>query len=104
MRVVFKRPWKIFLGLSGSKGHIGKWIDGFNGARDEYRFSEKNVQERLLEFCNNKKLHVANTGFEKEQMKITSSMGRNKTEIDFVLVDKRNRKYLCTQYMECFKK
>ena len=38
---------------------------------------------------------MANTWFEKkEQRKITYSMGGNETEIDFVLVDKSNRKYL----------
>ena len=38
---------------------------------------------------------MANTWFEKkEQKKITYSMGGNETEIDFVLVDKNNKKYL----------
>ena len=38
---------------------------------------------------------MANTWFEKkEQKKITYGMGGNKTEIDFVLVSKNNRKYL----------
>ena len=47
------------------------------------------------DFCNEKKLCMANTWFEKmEQRKITYSMGRNETEIDFVLVGKNNRKYV----------
>ena len=41
-----------------------------------------------------KRSGVANTWFElKEQRKITYSMDRNKTEIDFVLIAKNNRKY-----------
>ena len=38
---------------------------------------------------------MANTWFEKkEQRKVIYSAGKNKTEIDFVLVGKNNRKYL----------
>ena len=37
---------------------------------------------------------MANTWFEKEQRKITYSMGGNETEIDFALVGKNNRTYL----------
>ena len=56
---------------------------------------QKNVEERrLLEFCDEKVLCVANTSFEKEQRKITHSMSGNETEIDFALVGKNNRKYL----------
>ena len=56
---------------------------------------QKNVEERrLLEFCDEKVLCVANTCFEKEQRKITHSMSGNETEIDFALVGKNNRKYL----------
>ena len=37
---------------------------------------------------------MANTWFgKKEQRKITYSMGKNETEIDFVVVGKNNRKY-----------
>ena len=38
---------------------------------------------------------MANTWFEKkEQRKTTCGMDRNKAEVDFVLADKSNRKYL----------
>ena len=48
---------------------------------------------RILKFCDEKKLCVANTWCEKEHRKITYSMGGNETEIDFVLIGKNNRKY-----------
>ena len=37
---------------------------------------------------------MENTWFEKEQRKTTYSIDGNKTDIDFVLVGKSNRKYL----------
>ena len=56
---------------------------------------KRNVEgKRLLEFCDEKQLCVANTWFEKKQRKITYSMGGNETEADFVLVGKNNKKYL----------
>ena len=59
-------------------------------------FDKRNVEgRRLLEFCDEKRLCVANSWFEKkEQRKITCSMGGNETEIDFVLVGESNKKYL----------
>ena len=56
----------------------------------------RNVEGKmLLEFCDEKKLCVANTWFRKgEKRKVTYSTGGNGTEIDFVLVGKENRKYL----------
>ena len=49
----------------------------------------------LFEFCDEKELCVANTWFRKgEKRKVTYSAGGNESEIDFVLVGKRNRKYL----------
>ena len=63
---------------------------------DRHGIGKRNVEEsRLLEFCDEKELCLANTWFEKkEQRKIAYSMGGNEIEIDFVLVDKNNRKYL----------
>ena len=49
----------------------------------------------LLEFCDEKELCVANTWFRKgEKRKVAYGAGGNKSEIDFVLVGKGNRKYL----------
>ena len=48
---------------------------------------------RLFQFCNGRKLCVADTWFKKEdQRKI--SMGGNEIDVDFVLISKNNRKCL----------
>ena len=75
---------------------LGRRIDGFKGVRGGYGIGNKNVEgKRLLEFCDEKELCVANTWFEKkEQRKITYSMGGNETDIDLALVGKNNKKYL----------
>ena len=66
------------------------------GVHDRHRIGKRNVEERrLLEFCDEKELCEVNTWFEKkEQIKIAYNIGGNEIEIDFVLVDKNNRKYL----------
>ena len=88
-------PGKLVLGLGDFNGHVGRWIDGFEGVHGGYGMGKRNVEERrLLEFCDEKELGVPNTWFEKkEQRKVTYSMGGNETEIGFVLVGKNNRKY-----------
>ena len=86
---------EVVLGLGDFNRHVGRRIDAYEGVHGGYRIGERNVEGRkLLEFCDEKELHEANTWFEKEQRKITYSMGGNKTEIDFALVSKNNRKYL----------
>ena len=76
-------------------GHVGRRIGGFVGVHGVYGIGKRNVKGRkLLKFCDEKELCMVNTWFEKEQRKITYSLGGNKTEVDFVLVGKNNRKYL----------
>ena len=49
----------------------------------------------LLEFCDERELCVANTWFEKtDNKKITFKSGNNESEIHFILVRKKNRKFL----------
>ena len=49
----------------------------------------------LLEFCDERELCVANTWFKKtDKRKITFKSGNNESEIDFILVNKGNRKHL----------
>ena len=49
----------------------------------------------LLDFCDQKKLYVANTWYKKkDKKKMTYSSGGNDTEIDFVLVGKEKGKYI----------
>ena len=90
-----QNPSKVVLGLGDFNGHVGRRIDGFEGVHGRYEIGEGNVEgRRLLQFYDEKKLCVANTWFEKEQKKITYSLGGNETDNDFVLVGENNRKYL----------
>ena len=90
-----QNPSEVVLGMGDFNGQVGRQIDGFEGVYGGYSIGKRNVEGRgQLEFCDEKELCVANTWFEKEQRKITYSMGGNETEIDFVLVGKNNRKYL----------
>ena len=87
---------ELVLGLGDFNGHVGKRTDSFEGVRGGYGIGERNVEGKmLLEFCDEKELCVANTWFKKkDKKKVTFCSGGNETEIDFVLVGKRNRKYL----------
>ena len=88
-----QNPSEMVLGLGDFNGHVGRQIHGFEGVHGGYGIGKRNVEgRRLLEFCDEKELCVANTRFEKEQRKITYSMDGNET-IEFVLVGKNNRKY-----------
>ena len=57
---------------------------------------KRNAEERSLpEFCNEKKLCMVNTRFYKaNKRKITYGAGGCQTEIDFVLVREKYRKYI----------
>ena len=87
---------EMVIGLGDFNGHVGKRIDGFEGIHGGNGIGTRNIDgRRLLEFCDEKELCVANTWFrKKENRKVTFSTGGNETEIDFVLVSKRNRRYL----------
>ena len=71
-----QNPGEVVLGVEDFIGHAGRRIDGFEGVHGRYGIGERNVEERrLIEFCDKKKLCVANTCFEKkEQRKITCNM------------------------------
>ena len=76
-------------------GHVGKWIEVYEGVHGRNGIGERNVEGKMLEFCDEKKSCVANTRFRKEgKRKVTYSAGKIRTEIDIVLVGKGNRKYL----------
>ena len=48
---------------------------------------ERNMEGKMLEFCDGKELCVANTWFSRgEKRKVTYSAGGNESEIDSVLV------------------
>ena len=59
-------PGEVVLGLEDFNGYVGKQIDWFEGVHNGYGIGKKNVEERrLLEFCDEKKLCVANTWLER---------------------------------------
>ena len=66
------------------------------GVRRRNGIGKRNAKgRRLLEFCDERELSVANTWFYKaDKRKITHSAGGCQTEIDFVLVGEKYRKYI----------
>ena len=87
---------EMILGLGDFNGHERKCAKGFEGIHGGYGIGKRNVEGRtLLNFCVQKELCVANTWYKKKnERNVTYSSGRNDTEIDFVLVGKKRRKYL----------
>ena len=87
---------EITFALGDFNGHVGRYVEGFEGVHGGNGIGKINGEgRRLLEFCMEKELCVANTWFKKnEKNKITYSGGEHQTEIDFVLVGKQNRKYI----------
>ena len=60
----------MILGLADLNRHIGKRIDGFEGAHGGYGIGERNVEgRRLLDFCNEREFGVANTWFKRSKEK-----------------------------------
>ena len=48
----FTKPGKMVLDLRNFNGHVGGWIDGFEGVHGGYGIGKGNVERRrLLEFC-----------------------------------------------------
>ena len=61
----------LVLGVGDFNGHVGKWIEGVHGGNG---IGETNVEGKMLEFCDEKELCVANTWFRKgEKRKVTYS-------------------------------
>ena len=63
---------ELVLGLGDFNGHLGRRINGFEGVHGWQWNWQRNVEgRRLLQFCDEKELWVANTWFQKkEQRKI----------------------------------
>ena len=72
---------------------MGKYAVGFHGVQGGNGIRKRNVQgRRLLEFCDEKELCIANTWFyEEEKRKITYNASGCKTEINFMLVGKKTK-------------
>ena len=84
---------ELVLGLGDFNGQVGKCAKGFEGIHEGYGIGKRNAEGRmLLGFCDQKELCVANTWYKKkDKRKVTYSSGRNDTEIDFVLVEKKKK-------------
>ena len=93
----------LVLGMGDFNGRVGKRIEGHEDVHGGNGIGERNVEGKMLEFCDEKELCVANTWFRKgEKRKVTYSAGGNELEIDFVLVGKGNRKYLRRSFQVSF--
>ena len=87
---------EVLICLGDFNGHIGKKVDGFEGVHGGFGIDKSNLEGRLpLEFCVEKDLCVGNSWFKKkDSRKVTFNRGCSRTEIDFVLMKKRQRKFL----------
>ena len=76
-------------------GHIGRYIDGFDGVHGGYGVGQRNLEGRMLsEFCLEKELCVSNTWFMREEKRmVTFRMDKNDTKIDFVFIKKEDRRF-----------
>ena len=77
-------------------GHAGRNIDGFQGAHRGFSIGKRNQEGRmLLELSDVKHLCIANKWFRKaDKKKIMYGSGCNKSEIDFCIIGKVDRKFL----------
>lgn len=75
-------------------GHVGAEADGFEGVHGGKGFGVRNVEgEMLLEFADAMGLTVCNTWFTKtDSQKVTYESGGCKTQVDYVLIRKGERK------------
>ena len=54
---------ELLLVMGDFNGHVGKWIKGYEDVHGGNGIGERNVEGKMLEFCDEKKLRVANTWF-----------------------------------------
>ena len=65
--------------MGDHNGHIGRYIDGFDGVHGGFYVGQRNLEGRmLLEFCLENELYVSNTWPKREEKrKETFRMGEN---------------------------
>ena len=86
---------KLTLGIGDFNSHVGKKVDEFQGLHRENGTGQQNFEGRmLLKFCNQKQFICSKYMVKKGEKEEDYSSGGNKTEIDFVLVEKESRKFL----------
>ena len=73
-------------------GHIGQMAEGYEGVLGGKAYGERNIEgERLLEFASSFELVVTNWFFCKRKSQlVTFHSGNNESQIDYILVEKRN--------------
>ena len=84
------------IGMGDINRHVCKNIDGFQGVHGGFSIGERNQEGMmLLEFCDAKHSCIANTWLRKtDKKKITYGSRWNKSEIDFCIMGKVDRKFL----------
>jgi hypothetical protein len=85
----------IFVGAD-LNGHVGKVPDGFEGVHGGHGYGKRNAEgEMLLEFAVAMDLVVGNTFFVKDDTKkITYQSGDSKSQIDYILVRRKDKSFL----------
>ena len=86
-----------FLFVGGDfNGHVGKHSDGFVKVHGGYGVGVRNTEGlRLLETCVQHDLSIVNTWFlKKRKYRHTYRSGRNKSQVDFILVRSCDKKFV----------
>ncbi len=75
-------------------GHIGMNADGYEGVHGGYGYGDRNTDgERLLEFAVGSDCVISNSFFRKKtEHLITFESGNNRSQIDYILIKKKNWK------------
>ena len=88
-------PQAELLILAGDlNAHVGERSDGYEGVHGGRGFGRRNVEgERILEMADALELKIMNTMYKKRQEHlITYKSGQNETQIDFMIVRRKDRK------------
>ena len=87
---------KKIISLRYFDGNVGKCAEVFESVHGGNGIGKRNAEgRRLLEFCDEKELCLANTWFyKKENRKIICCASECKTEIDLVFVGKKDKKHV----------
>ena len=77
-------------------GHVDAATDGFEGVHGGKGYGIRNTEEEmLLEFSDAMGLTVCNAWFRKrDQHKVTYESGGCKTQVDYILIRQRDRKWV----------
>ena len=87
---------EIIVSLGDFNGHVGKCAEGFEGVRTrgEWYWEKKGRKEDCWSSVMKNSCAWQTLGFIIDKRKVTYSAGGCETEIDFVLVGEKYRKYV----------